>query len=88
MQVRYKNSPDGKPCYSSEFNVCAFAEVLVFGDDGGGDSAFIADLDVLIGPVWVDMRKAFMDRLIVPNNHNTHFGFPENEICRERGYNN
>jgi hypothetical protein len=84
MKVRYKK--DGVIGFSSVFNICSTCEVLVDGD-WGGDSAFISDLDVEIDGGWVDMHKAFTDRLIVPDNYNEHFFKPVDEVCRQRGYN-
>jgi hypothetical protein len=57
------------------------AEVLT-----GDHSAYISDLDVFVNDEWKDMRQAFADRDIIPDNYNTFFGVPRNDEDRERGY--
>lgn len=79
MKVRYKLT--GTEADASYFNVHAMAEVLT-----GDDSAYISDLDVLINGEWKDMREAFKDRDIIPDNYNTFFSQPKTEEDRERGY--
>lgn len=79
MKVRYKNTRTEAD--ASHFNVHALAEVLT-----GDDSAFISDLDVWVNGEWKDMREAFKDRDIIPDNYNTFFGVPRNEEDRQRGY--
>jgi hypothetical protein len=79
MKVRYKLT--GTETDSSQFNVHALGEVLT-----GDDSAYISDLDVFINDEWKDMRQAFADRDIIPDNYNTFFGVPRNEKDRQRGY--
>lgn len=79
MKVRYKLT--GTEADASRFNVHALAEVLT-----GDDSAFISDLDIWINGQWKDMREAFKDRDIIPDNYNTFFGEPKSEEDRERGY--
>jgi len=85
MRVRYKsNNVEG---YSSLFNVTALSEVLVDGD-WGGDSAFIRELEVWLekSELWKDMRQAFQDRDIIPDNYHRWFGEPKTEEDKERGY--
>lgn len=71
MKIRYKKT--GSEGHSSSFNVNAISEVLVYFDDGGGDSAFIHELDVLLPTGWKDMERAFTDNDLVRDNYNTHF---------------
>jgi hypothetical protein len=79
MRIRYKLT--GTEAEASHFNVHALGEVLT-----GDDSAYISDLDILIDGEWKDMRQAFADRDIIPDNYNTFFGVPRNEEDRARGY--
>lgn len=79
MKVRYKKS--GSEAESSRFNVNALNEVLT-----GDDSPFIRELDVWIDGAWKDMRQAFEDRDIIPDNYNTWFAEPKNKEDRKRGY--
>jgi hypothetical protein len=79
MKLRYKETKTETE--SSQFNIHALAEVLT-----GDDSVFIKDLDVWVNGEWKDMRQAFRDRDIIPNNENTRFGIPKNDMERERGY--
>lgn len=79
MRVRYKLT--GTEAETSHFNVHALAEVLT-----GDDSAFISDLDVWVNGEWKDMRQAFKDRDIIPDNYNTFFAIPRNPEDKERGY--
>jgi hypothetical protein len=81
MLVRYKKAQT--EAHASEFNVHALDEVLT-----GDDSAPISELDVFITALnqWKDMRQAFNDRDIIPNNHNTRFGEPKTQLYRARGY--
>lgn len=80
MRVRYKRT--GGESFSSRFNTASVSEVLT-----GDDSPDISELDVFVNGAWKDMRKAFADNDIVPNNLNTSFGPPLNDECRKRGYN-
>ena len=80
MRLRYKKTLT--EMNGSRFNVHALAEVLT--ED---DSVFISDLDVFVGERWKDMRQAFKDRDIVPDNTNTYFGEPRDEEAHKRGYN-
>lgn len=79
MRIRYKLT--GTETESSRFNVHAMSEVLT-----GDDSAYISDLDVWINGGWKDMRQAFADRDIIPDNYNQWFGEPKTAEDRERGY--
>jgi hypothetical protein len=79
MRVRYKLT--GTEADASCFNVHAIAEVLT-----GDDSAYISDLDVYVDGAWKDMRQAFADGDIIPDNYNTFFGVPRNDEDRARGY--
>jgi len=79
MKVRYKLT--GTEADSSRFNVHAMAEVLT-----GDDSAFVSDLDVFVNGQWKDIRQAFADRDIIPDNYNEWFGVPRDEEDRKRGY--
>ena len=81
MKVRYKERPT-EVRDTNRFNIHSLSEIDMY-----DDSAPIRDLEVLIGSEWYDMNEAFTLRLIVPNNHNTHFAPPLNEDCRDRGYN-
>lgn len=84
MKIRYKKT--GSEGHASSFNTHALAEVLVNFDDGGGDSAFISELDVLLPSGWKDMKQAFTDHDLVTDNYNTCFFPPHDEMERERGW--
>lgn len=80
MRVRYKKS--GAEAWSSTFNPHGFGEVLT-----GDDSAFISELDVFVPDIgWMDMRLAFQERDIIPDNYNLHFGVPPTPADKARGY--
>lgn len=73
-------------CKQFGINPSAGAEVLVNFDDGGADSAFIRDLDVLLPGGWKDLRQAFADRDLITDNYNTCFFPPPSDEDRVRGY--
>ena len=79
MKLRYKKS--GTETHSSRFNTHALAEVLT-----GDDSVLIHDLDVWVNGEWKDMRQAFQNRDIIPDNFNEWFGEPQSTEDRERGF--
>lgn len=80
MRVRYKST--GSEASSSRFNIHSLTEVLT--ED---DSPDIGDLDVFVNDAWKDMRQAFRDKDIVPDNYNERFGLPVDEAAKIRGYN-
>jgi hypothetical protein len=80
MLVRYKIN--NQEASASRFNIHALDEALT-----GGDSVCIKDLDVWLGDSWKDMRQAFRDKDIVPDNYNERFSPPVNEYARTIGYN-
>lgn len=79
MKLRYKTN--GIETYGSRFNPCGLSEVLT-----GDDSVPIGELDVWIGNEWVDMRTAFKNKQIIPDNYNMFFSEPKNDSDKERGY--
>jgi hypothetical protein len=79
MRVRYKK--DGTEREASSFNVHSMSEVLT-----GDDSAPMSELDVLIRGEWKDMRQAFRDKDLIPDNFNERFGEPRSELDRARGW--
>lgn len=71
-----------------EMNIHGIGEVIVYydGDDGGADSVFEKDLDVLVeGSIWKSFRQACLDKDIIHNNHNTHYRVATEED-KIRGY--
>lgn len=80
MRLRYKKSM--AETWSSTFNTHGLGEVLT-----GDDSAIISEMDIFVNGEWKDMRQAFQDKDIVPDNYNQYFGPPLNEECKRRGYN-
>lgn len=80
MKCRYKKT--GAEFDSSRFNTYGLGEVLT-----GDDSASISSLDVFVNGEWKDMRQAFIDDDIIPNNLNTDFGVPINAEAKVRSYN-
>jgi hypothetical protein len=84
MKVRYnKNGALGS---SDTFNVSVIGEVIVYFDEGGADSMYIKDLDVLIDDKWKDMSQAFKDKDLITDNYNTMFTEPKSEEERNIGY--
>lgn len=81
MKIRYKKS--GALGAASGFNIHAIGEVLT-----GDDTVYISDLDVWVEALggWKDMREAFRDRDIIPDNYHTSFAEPQTPADRERGY--
>lgn len=69
------------------FNMSSLSEINVhFMDEA--DSVDMHDLEVqLQDGQWKDMMKAFHDKDIMCNNHNTDVDFPHSEKEREQGYN-
>lgn len=84
MRIRFKSN--GIEGNSSDFNIHALAEVLVYFDEGDADSVFIRDLDVLLESGWKDMNQAFKDRDLIVDNYNTCFFPPQNKEDKERGF--
>ena len=84
MKIKHKKT--GEICDSNEFNIHSLNEIIVYGEDWM-DSDFMDSYDILIGTEWIDIKDAFKNRLIVPNNENTRFGVPLNDINKSRGYN-
>lgn len=89
LKVRYKGE-SGKYIYgeSSDFNTCGVGEVITYFDDNSCDSMFIHSLEVqLKSGEWKSMQKAFADKDILPNNHNTSFDYPRSNEEKEQGFN-
>lgn len=84
MKVRTKK--DLGECFSTNFNTSTFGEVIVHFDDGSADSMFISELDVYLKSGWKDMRQAFKDRDLIPDNLNTCFFEPLTPEDRQRGF--
>lgn len=79
MKIRYKKtSQEG---FAQGFNTSSLDEVVT-----GDDSVSIRDLDIWIGGAWKDMRQAFKDRDIIPDNYNERFGPPKSLEEKARGY--
>lgn len=79
MKLRYKKS--GEETESYKFNTSALAEI-----DVGDDSVYIKDLDVFVNGAWKDMRQAFRDRDIIPDNYNQYFAEPRTPEEKAQGY--
>jgi len=74
---------------STNFNTHGLGEAIVgFDGDGGMDSMFISELEVFIPSlgIWKDMKQAFNDKDLIPDNYNTMFAEPKDDKDRERGY--
>lgn len=84
MQVRTIKSQS--PGNSSSFNTSGLGEVIVMFVDGGADSMFIDELEVLLKTGWKNMSQAFKDRDLIPDNYNISFGEPKTPEDRRRGY--
>lgn len=74
---------------ASRLNTFGFGEVIMGfdGEEGGMDSMMIRDLEVEVNGEWIYMPVAFREKKIITDNHNEHFGLPENQEAFERGYN-
>ena len=79
MKVRYKDTKIES--VSSRFNTSALSEILL-----PDDSAFVSEMEVFVNGCWKDMRQAFKDKDIIPDNYHCRFGVPQNEDDRKRGY--
>jgi hypothetical protein len=84
MKVRYKEKPHITGS-ASDFNTHSASEVLVHFHGGDAASVFIRDLQVELVTGWKDLKQAFADQDLVPDNYNTWFGVPNAEQ-KARGY--
>lgn len=85
MKVRHKEK--GYLGESSRFNMHGIGEIIVGFDEGDMDSMYISDFEVLLPDgKWKDMKQAFKDKDIIPDNYYTMFGLPKNDADKERGY--
>ena len=85
MKVRLKNNPEITG-FSNTFNPASVIEIIVMYDDGGGDSDFITNYEVLIDDKWIDMSDAFKNHDLITDNYNTEFFEPKDDEERKRGY--
>jgi hypothetical protein len=85
MKLRHKKTQE--LCSSSSYNINSCSEILVQGEDWY-DTDFYSEYDVFLEATqdWKDMRQAFKDKDLIPNNMNTHFGEPKDAAERELGY--
>lgn len=86
MKLRRKKTQE--LCSADAYNTCSVSEILVYYEDGSVDSDYPSEFDVFLAETqaWKDMRQAFKDKDIIPNNLNTHFSEPQDAAERERGY--
>lgn len=85
MQVRSKKS--GSLGEATDFNVHGLSEIVVYFLAGDCSSDFIRDYDVqLTSGEWKDMRQAFRDRDLIPNDLNTSFRESRSDIERVQGW--
>src|SRR5690606_11492436 len=89
MRLRHRTTQVN--CYSSDLNTNALGEIVVYYDDGGADSDYISNYDVLLktGPragQWIPLTEAFKHHDVIVDNYNTRFGEPLADADRERGY--
>ena len=73
--------------WSNEFNTSSLNEIIVYYDDGDASSEYFQDVNVLLSNgVWTGLKEALGLHLVIPNNYNTHFREPVNEVERDRGW--
>lgn len=87
MKLRNKNRPEITG-YSDGFNTHSLSEIIVYFEDGDASSEYISDYEVFLEKTneWKDMKMAFANRDIIPDNYNTTFSEPTTEEERERGW--
>lgn len=85
MKLRQKS--DGTICSSSNFNVNAMSEILVYWKEEM-DTCFIKDFDVFIeaNKKWMDLSEAFKQHDVIIDNYNTCFFEPQTIEDRKRGF--
>lgn len=80
------------PCSSGTFNTSSLTEIYVCYEYEDGeyemDTDYPKNYEVqLPDGSWKSLSQAFQDHDVVPNNFNTHFGFPQDDKCKARGWN-
>jgi len=84
--LNVRNKKTGTTGTASEFNLHAASEIIVYFDDDCS-TEFIRDYEVqLSSGEWKDMREAFRNRDIIPDDLNMHFREPQNDEERKRGW--
>jgi len=85
MRVRSKKT--GALGEASDFNIHGLGEIVVYFDVGDCSSEFIRDYVVqLTSGEWKDMRQAFRDRDLIPNDLNTSFRESRSDAERAQGW--
>jgi hypothetical protein len=86
--MRVRNKTKGYLGHSTDFNIHAMSEIIIYFDEGDCSSEFIKDYYVYIESIgeWMDMHEAFDKKYIITDNYNTCFAEPSNETEKERGY--
>lgn len=88
MKIRDKKT--GTEAEADEFNLHSMGEIIVCYEDDI-DSDFIRDFDVFIetGPragQWIDLKEAFRNHDVIPDNYHRNFREPKNCLDRIVGY--
>lgn len=86
--MKVKNKITGAEGQSDSFNPHALAEIIVYFPNGDCSSEFIRDYDVYLARRnrWADMSDMLQERMLIPDNHNIHFGEPVDEAEEKRGW--
>jgi hypothetical protein len=72
MRVRSKKT--GSLGEATDFNIHGLGEIVVYFDEGDCSSEFFREYEVqLTSGEWKDMRQAFVDHDLIPNDLNTSF---------------
>lgn len=85
MKLRLKDTQE--ICSSDKFNIHAISEIIVYFDNDMGTD-FIKNYDVWLETKeeWKDLSQSFKDKDVIPDNYNSYFREPKNEIEREQGW--
>jgi hypothetical protein len=72
---------------ATDFNIHGLGEIVVYFDEGDCSSEFSREYEVqLTSGEWKDMRQAFLDRDIIPNDLNTSFRESRSDAERSQGW--
>jgi hypothetical protein len=87
MKLRDKSTKE--ECSSGNFNTSSLSEIIVYYKDGGSDTDYIDGYEVYleIKKEWKDLKQAFKDKDVIPDNFNTRFAEPNTPEDKIRGYN-
>ena len=86
--MKVKNKKTEAVGYSGKLNTHGLGEMIVYYEDGDCSSEYIRDFDAFIESenVYMDMGKAFQEKLIITDNYNVDFREPVNADEKDRGW--